>query len=176
MAELKGSKTEQNLMDAFTGESRAHTKYQYYASQADKEGFLQIGAFFREAAFNEREHARIWFKFLNDNSVPETKANLKDAISGENYEWTDMYAGYAKTAREEGLHEIAALFEFVGKVEKGHEDRYRKFLADLEGDKVFTSDSAKPWRCINCGHIIVDRNAPELCPVCGNAKSYFQVW
>ena len=175
MAELKGSKTEQNLMAAFAGESQAHTKYQYYASKAEKEGFMQIGAFFRETALNEREHAKIWFKFLHNNEVPCTKTNLKDAADGENYEWTDMYANFAKTAREEGFNDIAALFDGVGKVEKEHEERYRKLLANIESGKVFSSENDKSWHCANCGHIAVGKNAPELCPVCKHSKAYFQV-
>jgi len=175
MAELKGSKTEQNLMAAFAGESQAHAKYQYYASKAEKEGFVQIGAFFRETALNEREHAKIWFKLLHKNDVPGTRANLKDAADGENYEWTDMYAGFAKTAKEEGFGEIAALFDGVGKIEKEHEERYRKLLANIEGGKVFSSDSEKPWHCSNCGHIAAGKSAPELCPVCKHSKAYFQV-
>jgi len=175
MAELKGSKTEQNLMAAFAGESQAHTKYQYYASKAEKEGFMQIGAFFRETALNEKEHAKIWFKFLHGNSVPDTKTNLKDAADGENYEWTDMYAGFAKTAKEEGFADIAVLFEYVGKIEKEHEERYRKLLANIEGDKVFSSDAEQSWHCGNCGHIATGKKAPELCPVCKHAKAYFQV-
>jgi len=175
MAELKGSKTEQNLMSAFAGESQAHTKYQYYAAKAEKEGFVQIGAFFRETALNEKEHAKIWFKLLHDKNVPDTKTNLKDAANGENYEWTDMYAGFAKTAREEGFNEIAILFEAVGQIEKEHEERYRKLLANIESSKVFSSDTDKSWHCGNCGHVAVGKSAPELCPVCKHPKAYFQV-
>jgi len=175
MAELKGSKTEQNLMAAFAGESQAHTKYQYYASKAEREGFVQIGAFFRETALNEKEHAKIWFKLLHDKNVPDTKTNLKDAAKGENYEWTDMYAGFAKTAKEEGFNDIASLFEAVGKIEKEHEERYRKLLDNIEASKVFSSDMDKSWHCGNCGHIAFGKNAPELCPVCNHPKAYFQV-
>ena len=175
MAELKGSKTEQNLMTAFAGESQAHTKYQYYASKAEKEGFVQIGAFFRETSLNEKEHAKIWFKLLHDKNVPDTKTNLADAANGENYEWTDMYAGFAKTAREEGFNDIAILFEAVGQIEKEHEERYRKLLANIEAGKVFSSDTDKSWHCGNCGHIAVGKNSPELCPVCKHSKAYFQV-
>jgi rubrerythrin len=175
MAELKGSKTEQNLKTAFAGESQAHTKYQYYASKAEKEGYQQIGALFRETALNEKEHAKIWFKLLHNDDVPATTANLKDAASGENYEWTDMYAGFAKTAREEGLDKIADLFEGVAKIEKEHEERYRKLLANIEGALVFSRDGDKIWQCSNCGHIIVGKKAPEQCPVCKHPKAYFQI-
>ena len=175
MAELKGSKTETNLQTAFAGESQAHTKYQYYASKAEKEGYVQIGAFFRETALNEKEHAKIWFKFLHGDGIPDTKTNLKDAADGENYEWTDMYAGFAKTAREEGFADIAVLFEMVGKIEKEHEERYRKLLANIEKGVVFARDDAKSWHCGNCGHIVSSKKAPELCPVCKHPKAYFQI-
>ena len=175
MAELKGSKTEQNLMAAFAGESQAHAKYQYYASKAEKEGFVQIGAFFRETALNEKEHAKIWFKLLHGNEIPSTKANLKDAADGENYEWTNMYAGFAKTAREEGFGDIASLFEGVGKIEKEHEERYHKLLANIEAGKVFSSDADQSWHCVNCGHVAVGKNAPDSCPVCKHPKAYFQM-
>jgi rubrerythrin len=175
MAELKGSKTEQNLRSAFAGESQAHTKYQYYASKAEKDGYVQIGALFRETALNEKEHAKIWFKLLHGDAVPETKANLKDAADGENFEWTDMYAGFAKTAREEGFTQIAGLFEMVGKIEKEHEERYRKLLANIEGALVFSRDGEQIWQCGNCGHIVIGKNAPELCPVCKHPKAYFQI-
>jgi len=175
MAELKGSKTEENLKTAFAGESQAHTKYQYYASKAEKEGFVQIGAFFRETALNEKEHAKLWFKLLHGNEVHDTKANLKDAADGENEEWTSMYAGFAKTAKEEGFNDVAALFEAVGKIEKEHEERYRKLLANIESGKVFSSDTDRSWHCGNCGHILVGKKAPELCPVCKHSKAYFQV-
>jgi len=175
MAELKGSKTEANLKAAFSGEAQAHTKYQYYASKAEKDGFVQIGALFRETALNEKEHAKIWFKLLHGNEVPNTKTNLKDAASGENHEWTDMYAGFAKTAREEGFGEIAALFEGVGKIEKEHEERYLKLLANIEEGKAFSKDGERYWHCANCGHIHFGKNAPELCPVCKHPKAYFQV-
>jgi len=175
MAELKGSKTEQNLMTAFAGESQAHTKYQYYASKAEKEGFVQIGAFFRETALNEKEHAKIWFKLLHDRDVPGTKANLLDAANGENEEWTCMYKGFAETAKAEGFNDIAALFQAVGQIEKEHEERYRKLLANIEEGKVFSRDTDQAWHCNNCGHIAGGRNAPELCPVCKHPKAYFQV-
>jgi rubrerythrin len=175
MAELKGSKTEQNLKAAFAGESQAHTKYQYFASKAEKEGYVQIGAFFRESAQNEKEHAKIWFKLLHGDDVPDTVTNLKDAADGENYEWTDMYAGFAKTAKEEGFGNIAVLFELVGKIEKEHEERYRKLLANLEGGLVFSRDEDRIWQCSNCGHIVIGKKAPEACPVCKHPKAYFQI-
>jgi rubrerythrin len=175
MAELKGSKTEANLKAAFAGESQAHTKYLYFASKAEKEGYGQIGAIFRETALNEKEHAKIWFKYLHGGSVPATTENLADAASGENFEWTDMYAGFAKTAREEGFSEIAALFELVGKIEKEHEERYRKLLANIKGGLVFSRDGEQVWQCANCGHIVVGKKAPELCPVCKHPQSYFQI-
>ncbi|MDR2952022.1 MAG: rubrerythrin family protein [Treponema sp.] len=175
MAELKGSKTEQNLKAAFAGESQAHAKYQYYASKAEKDGYQQIGAIFRETALNEKEHAKIWFKFLHGGEVPATQENLKDAADGENYEWTDMYAGFAKTAKEEGFQEIAALFEMVGAIEKEHEARYRKLLANIQGGLVFSRDGSAVWQCANCGHIIVGAKAPDLCPVCKHPKAYFQL-
>jgi rubrerythrin len=175
MAELKGSKTEQNLQAAFAGESQAHTKYQYFASKAEKEGYVQIGAFFRESAQNEKEHAKIWFKLLHGDNVPDTKTNLKDAADGENHEWTDMYAGFAKTAKEEGFGNIADLFEMVGKIEKEHEDRYRKLLANLEKGLVFSRDGDQVWQCSNCGHIVIGKKSPDVCPVCKHPKAYFQI-
>jgi rubrerythrin len=175
MAELKGSKTEQNLKAAFAGESQAHVKYQYFASKAEKEGYQQIGAIFRETALNEKEHAKIWFKLLHSDDVPATTANLKDAVDGENFEWTDMYAGFAKTAKEEGFDKIAELLEKVGKIEKEHEERYRKLLANIEGGLVFSRDGEKIWQCSNCGHIATGKNAPEECPVCKHPKAYFQI-
>ena len=173
--ELKGSKTEMNLKAAFAGESQAHTKYQYYASKAKKDGFVQIGNLFEETARNEKEHAKIWFKLLHDGAVPETMENLKDAAAGENYEWTDMYANFAKDAREEGFTKIATLFEMVAKIEKEHEERYRKLLANIEGDLVFSKENDVIWQCENCGHIVVGKKAPKLCPVCEHPQSYFQV-
>ena len=173
--ELKGSKTEMNLKAAFAGESQAHTKYQYYASKAKKDGFVQIGNLFEETARNEKEHAKIWFKLLHDGAVPETMENLKDAAAGEDYEWTDMYANFAKEAREEGFTKIATLFEMVAKIEKEHEERYRKLLANIEGDLVFSKENDVIWQCENCGHIVVGKKAPKLCPVCEHPQSYFQV-
>ena len=175
MAELKGSKTEANLQAAFAGESQARNKYTYYASKAKKEGFVQIAALFEETANNEKEHAKIWFKLLHGGSVPGTVENLNDAADGENYEWTDMYAGFAKTAREEGFLEIAALFEAVGKIEKEHEERYRKLLANIEGGLVFSREGDCVWQCSNCGHIVVGKKAPEMCPVCAHPQAYFQI-
>lgn len=174
MKELKGSKTEQNLMTAFAGESQAHTKYQYYASKAKKDGYVQMATIFEETAKNEKEHAKIWFKLLH-GGMPGTVENLKDAAAGENYEWTDMYAGFAKEAREEGFPEIAARFEMVGAIEKEHEERYRKLLANIEGDLVFSREGDCVWQCSNCGHIVVGKKAPALCPVCEHAQSYFQL-
>ena len=174
MAELKGSKTEQNLMTAFAGESQAHTKYLYYASKAKKDGYVQIGALFEETAKNEKEHAKIWFKLLH-GGMPATTENLKDAAAGENYEWTDMYAGFAKTAREEGFDDIATLFDGVAAIEKEHEERYKKLLQNIEGDLVFSKDGDAVWQCANCGHIVVGKKAPEVCPVCAHPQAYFQV-
>lgn len=174
MANLKGSKTEQNLMTAFAGESQAHTKYLYYASKAKKDGYVQIGALFEETAKNEKEHAKIWFKLLH-GGMPATTENLKDAAAGENYEWTDMYAGFAETAREEGFDDIAALFDGVAAIEKEHEERYKKLLANIEGDLVFSKDGDTVWQCANCGHIVVGKKAPEVCPVCAHPQAYFQV-
>lgn len=175
MAQLKGSQTEKNLLAAFAGESQAHTKYLYYASKAKKDGYVQIGELFAETAKNEKEHAKIWFKLLHDDGMPATTENLKDAAAGENYEWTDMYAGFAKTAREEGFDHIAFLFEGVGKIEKMHEERYRKLLANIEGGLVFSKDGDTVWQCSNCGHIVVGKKAPDVCPVCAHPQSYFQV-
>jgi rubrerythrin len=171
---LKGTKTEANLMTAFAGESQAHTKYKYYASKAKKEGYVQIGELFEETANNEKEHAKIWFKLLHDG-MPDTDANLLDAAEGENYEWTDMYAGFAKVAKEEGFDKIAFLFEAVGAIEKSHEERYRKLLANVKENAVFIKGEKVMWQCANCGHIVVGTNAPEVCPVCDHPKAYFQV-
>jgi rubrerythrin len=173
--ELKGTKTEANLMAAFAGESQAYTKYGYYASKAKKDGYVQIGELFEETAKNEKEHAKIWFKLLHDGGVPDTMDNLKDAAAGENYEWTDMYKGFAEDAKEEGFTKIAALFEMVAKIEAEHEARYRKLLANIEDGIVFSRDNDMVWQCSNCGHIIVGKKAPELCPVCAHPKSYFQI-
>lgn len=174
MKNLKGTKTETNLLAAFAGESQARNKYTYYASKAKKEGYVQISDLFLETANNEKEHAKIWFKLLHDG-MPDTIANLKDAADGENYEWTDMYAKFAKEAKEEGFNEIAYLFEEVGKIEKEHEERYRKLLANVEGGLVFSRDGDTIWQCSNCGHIHVGKQAPEICPVCQHPQAYFQV-
>jgi rubrerythrin len=174
MSELKGSKTEKNLLDAFAGESQARNKYTYYASKAKKEGYVQIANIFEETAANEREHAKIWFKLLHDGEVPDTATNLLDAAMGENYEWTDMYDRFAKEAREEGFIQIATLFEMVGKIEKEHEERYRRLLANVKDGLVFSSEGDTVWICSNCGHIHVGKKAPEVCPVCNHAQAYFQ--
>ena len=172
--ELKGSKTEQNLMAAFAGESQARNKYSYYASKAKKDGYEQIAALFEETANNEKEHAKIWFKLLHGGQVPSTEENLKDAAAGENYEWTDMYAGFAKTAKEEGFEHIAFLFEQVAAIEKEHEERYKKLLANIEEGIVFSTEGDTIWVCRNCGHVVVGKKAPEVCPVCTHPKSYFE--
>ncbi len=173
--ELKGSRTEANLMAAFAGESQARNKYTYYASAAVKEGYNQIAAFFEETANNEKEHAKLWFKLLHGGSVPATMANLKDAAAGEHYEWTDMYADFAKVAKEEGFENIAYLFEEVAKIEKDHEERYLKLLENLETGKVFKRDNQQAWYCSNCGHIEYADEAPEECPVCKHPKAYFEI-
>ncbi len=172
---IKGTKTEANLWAAFAGESQARNKYSYYASKAKKDGYEQIAALFEETAANEKEHAKIWFKLLHGGAVPSTIENLKDAAAGENFEWTDMYAGYAVTAREEGLDEIATLFEEVAKIEREHEERYLKLLANIEGGIVFSRDGDTIWKCRNCGHIVVGKNAPDECPVCAHPQSYFEI-
>ena len=173
--ELKGSKTEQNLWTAFAGESQARVKYGYYASVAKKEGYNQIAAFFEETSGNEKEHAKLWFKALHGGKVPGTIENLKDAAAGENYEWTEIYAEFAKTAKEEGFDRLAYLFEAVGKIEKEHEERYRKLLENVEEGKVFEAGSVKIWKCRNCGHIVVGTSAPEVCPVCNHPRSFFEI-
>ena len=173
--ELKGSKTEQNLMAAFAGESQARNKYTYFASKAKKDGYEQIAEIFEESANNEKEHAKMWFKLLNGGSVPGTVENLKAAASGENFEWTDMYAGFAKTAREEGFEHIAFLFEEVAKIEKEHEARFLKLLKNIEEGIVFSRDGDKIWKCRNCGHICIGKSAPEVCPVCAHPQSYFEI-
>ncbi len=173
--ELKGSKTEQNLLTAFAGESQASVKYQYYASKAKKEGYVKIQNVFLETSKNEKEHAKIWFKALHDGGVPSTIENLEDAASGENYEWTDMYAQFAQTAREEGFNELADLFEGVGKIEKHHEARYRSLLEDVKQDQMFTAKEETVWICLNCGHVHFGKEAPEECPVCAHPRAYFEV-
>jgi len=173
--DLKGSKTEANLMAAFAGESQAHTKYLYYASKAKNDGFVQISNFFTETALNEKEHAKIWFKLLHDGAVPDTKINLRDAAAGENYEWTDMYKAFTETAKAEGFTKIAYLFEQVGKIEKHHEERYLALLDNIESGRVFKRQGEQQWICDNCGHIHTGPNAPELCPVCDHPGAYFQL-
>lgn len=172
--QLKGSKTEKNLEAAFAGESMARNKYTYYASKAKKDGYVQIAALFEETAANEKEHAKIWFKLLHDG-IAGTELNLKDAAAGENYEWTDMYPTFAKEAREEGFDHIASLFEMVAKIEREHEERYKKLLANVEGDIVFSKDEDVIWQCSNCGHIVIGKKAPDVCPVCAHPQSYFQI-
>ena len=174
MKELKGTRTEKNLMEAFAGECQARTKYTYYASQAKKDGYVQIASLFEETANNEKEHAKIWFKLLHDG-MPSTPENLVDAANGENYEWTDMYDRMAKEAEEEGFTKIAHLFKMVGAIEKEHEARYRKLLANIEGGLVFSRDGDAIWQCANCGHIVIGKKAPEVCPVCAHPQSYFQI-
>ena len=173
MKDLKGTKTEKNLWEAFAGESQARNKYTYFASKAKKDGYVQIAKIFEETAANEKEHAEIWFKLLQ--GIGSTAENLKSAAEGENYEWTDMYAQMAKDAREEGFDHIAFLFEQVGKIEKEHEERYRKLLANVEGGLVFSLDGDMIWQCSNCGHIQVGKKAPEVCPVCVHPQAYFQI-
>lgn len=175
MKELKGTKTEKNLMDAFAGESQARNKYTYYASKARKDGFEQIAALFEETAGNEKEHAKLWFKYLHGGAVPGTVENLKDAAAGENFEWTDMYDRMAKEAEEEGFTEIAAKFRMVGAIERHHEERYRKLLNNIEEGIVFSRDGDRIWKCRNCGHIVIGKQAPEVCPVCNHPLSYFEI-
>ena len=173
--ELKGSRTEANLMAAFAGESQARNKYTYYASKARKEGYEQIAAIFEETANNEKEHATMWFKELHGGDIPTTAENLLDAAEGENYEWTDMYAEFAKVAHEEGFERIAFLFEGVAAIEKEHEERYRKLLKNVEDKLVFSKDGEAIWICRNCGHIVVGKEAPKVCPVCSHPQSFFEL-
>jgi rubrerythrin len=175
MTELKGTKTEQNLIEAFAGESQARNKYTFYASKARKIGFEQIANFFEETARNEQEHAKLWFKALHGGEIPEIKADLTDAADGENYEWTDMYARMAKDARAEGFEDLALKFEQVGKIEKTHEERYRKLLQNIEQGKVFQQDDEVMWKCRNCGHLHFGKQAPKVCPVCNHEQSFFEV-
>ena len=174
MAELKGTRTEANLQTAFAGESMARNKYTFFASKAKKDGYVQIAKIFEETAANEKEHAKIWFKLLN-GGIDDTAANLKAAAEGENYEWTDMYATFAKEAREEGFDHIADLFEMVGAIEKEHEERYRRLLRNVEDKLVFSRDGDCVWQCSNCGHIVVGKQATEVCPVCAHPKAYFEL-
>lgn len=173
--ELKQSKTYENLLTAFAGESQARNKYTYFASKARKDGYEQIAAIFEETANNEKEHAKMWFKELCGGEIPSTMENLESAADGENYEWTDMYAEFAKTAKEEGFARIAYLFEEVGKIEKEHEERYLKLLENVKEGKVFEAGEVKIWKCRNCGHIVVGTSAPEVCPVCNHPKAFFEI-
>ena len=175
MKELKGTKTEKNLMEAFAGESQAHTKYLYYASKAKKEGYVQISNLFIETALNEKEHAKLWFKYLHGGEVPATKQNLEDAANGENFEWTDMYERMAKEAEEEGFEEIAEKMRMVGAIEKHHEERYRQLLKNINDEIVFSREGDVIWQCANCGHIVIGKKAPKICPVCNHPQSYFQI-
>lgn len=175
MKSLKGTKTEANLWAAFAGESQARNKYTYYASKAKKDGYVQIAKLFEETAANEKEHAEMWFKLLKGGEIPSTEDNLLDAAEGENYEWTDMYVGFAETAKEEGFTQIAYWFNEVAKIEKVHEERYRKLLANIKEGLVFSRDGEQIWECSNCGHIVIGKKAPEMCPVCKHPKAYFQI-
>ncbi|WP_312103119.1 rubrerythrin [Pygmaiobacter massiliensis] len=175
MANLKGTKTEANLMAAFAGESQARNKYTFYASKAKSEGYKVISDIFTETAGNEKEHAELWFKALHGDEIPDTATNLLDAANGENYEWTDMYAGFAKDAKEEGFDHLAYLFEAVGKIEKEHEERYRALSKLLAEGKIFAREEEQVWICTNCGHIHIGKNAPQKCPVCAHPESYFEL-
>ncbi len=175
MKELKGSRTEANLMAAFAGESQARNKYTYYASKAKKDGYVQIAQIFEETAANEKEHAKIWFKLLHGGQIADTLDNLQDAAGGEHFEWADMYREFAEQAKEEGFDQIAYLFEEVGKIEKMHEERFRKLISNIESSCVFSKDGDTIWECANCGHIHIGKRAPEVCPVCSHPQSYFQV-
>ena len=175
MKELKGTKTEKNLQEAFAGESMARNKYTYFASKAKKDGYVQIASIFEETAANEKEHAKMWYKLLNGGKVSDTVQNLADAANGENFEWTDMYARMAREAREEGFDEIAEKFEGVAAIEKEHEERYRKLLKNIQAEVVFSRDGDVIWQCANCGHIVVGKKAPEVCPVCDHPQAYFQL-
>jgi rubrerythrin len=172
--DFESSQTKKNLEAAFAGESQATNKYAYYASKAKKEGYVQIADIFTETSGNEREHAKLWFKYLHGGEVPDTLTNLKDAAAGENYEWTDMYAGFAKTAEEEGFKEIAAKFRLVGDIEKAHEERYLKLAGRVEKGEVFEREGVKVWKCLNCGHLHVGPKAPKICPACNHPQSYFE--
>ena len=172
---LEGTKTLENLKTAFAGESQARNKYTYYASKAKKDGYEQIAAIFEETANNEKEHAKMWFKELHGGDIPTTTDNLKDAADGENYEWTDMYEEFAKVAEEEGFKAIAAKFKMVGEIEKHHEERYRKLLKNIEDEVVFSKDEDKIWICRNCGHVVIGKKAPGVCPVCAHPQSFFEV-
>ena len=173
--ELKGSKTEENLWKAFAGESQARNKYTYFASKAKKDGYEQIASIFEETANQEKEHAKMWFKELMGGEIPSTEENLQAAIDGENYEWTDMYEEFAKVADEEGFKALANKFRAVAKIEKMHEERYRKLLDNIENGLVFSRDGDMIWQCRNCGHIVVGKKAPNVCPVCNHPQSYFEI-
>ena len=173
--ELKGSKTYENLLTAFAGESQARNKYTYYASKAKKDGYEQIAAIFEETANQEKEHAKMWFKELHGGSVPDTVENLKDAADGENYEWTDMYSEFARIAEEEGFDSIAKKFRGVAEIEKMHEERYRKLITNIEEGLVFSREGDTIWQCRNCGHIVIGKKAPLVCPVCAHPQSYFEI-
>ena len=173
--ELKGSKTEENLKKAFAGESEARNKYTYFASKAKKDGYEQIAALFEETANNEKEHAKMWFKELNGGEIPSTPENLLAAAEGENYEWTSMYEEFAKTAEEEGFKSLAIKFRQVAEIEKHHEERYRKLLKNIDDEVVFSKDDEKIWICRNCGHVVVGKKAPEVCPVCAHPQSFFEL-
>ncbi len=175
MKELKGTKTERNLQEAFAGESQARNKYSYYASKARKDGFEQIAALFEETANNEKEHAKLWFKYLHGGDVPGTMQNLRDAAEGENYEWTDMYDRMAREAEEEGFTEIARRFRAVAAIERHHEERYRRLLKNIEDEIVFSREGDRMWICRNCGHIVVGKKAPAACPVCAHPQSFFEI-
>lgn len=175
MKELKGTKTEKNLLEAFAGESQARNKYTYFASKAKKDGYEQIAAIFEETAMNEKEHAKLWFKYLEGGAIRDTMSNLKAAAEGENYEWTDMYDRMAKEAEEEGFTEIASKFRLVAAIEKHHEERYKKLLQNIEEGIVFSRDDDRIWKCRNCGHIVIGKKAPEVCPTCNHPKSFFEI-
>ena len=175
MKDLKGSQTEKNLMTAFAGESQARNKYDFYASQAKKDGYEQIAAIFEETAHNEKEHAKIWFKYLHEGKIPNTETNLNDCINGENYEWTTMYDEFSKTAKEEGFDELANLFEGIGKIEKEHEERYLTLLQNIKDDKIFKKSENKMWICRNCGHVYFGTDAIEICPICKHPQSFMEV-
>jgi rubrerythrin len=175
MKDLQGTKTEKNLWEAFAGESKARNKYTFYASKARKDGYEQIAALFEETANNEKEHAKLWFKYLQGGDIKDTVSNLKDAAAGENYEWTDMYARMAKEAEEEGFKEIAAKMRMVGAIEKHHEERYRKLVGNIEDGVVFSRDGDRIWKCRNCGHIVIGPKAPKVCPVCAHPQSFFEI-
>lgn len=175
MKDLKGTKTERNLQEAFAGESQARNKYSYYASKAKKDGYEQIAALFEETSHNEKAHAKIWFKMLHGGEMPDTAVNLSDAAAGEHYEWTDMYEYMARDAEEEGFPEIAARFRMVGKIERFHEERYRRLLSNIEEGIVFSREGDTIWICRNCGHVVVGKKAPKVCPVCQHPQSFFEI-